>query len=176
MHRRVYNARIIASELAVFGWWESVIRSFSRGYASHVSTFSTGLYIPMPPLPPPPRLCALRFIGDVRETQPVHQLSSSVPTVWSYLFRSTCLIFGLGILALVAFLEETAAAMEGSYIWFYMDSNNSLSAMTRGDSNTDVIATLVSRAWELIQRHHIRARFSRVPSELNPADLPTRGR
>ena len=112
----------------------------------------------------------------IRETRLAQQLSSAVPMVWPYLFRSTCLIFGLELLALVAFLEESAASLTGCAIWFYMDSNNSPSAMTRGDSNTAVIAVWVSRAWELIQRHHIRAWFSRVPSKLNPADLPTRGK
>ena len=124
----------------------------------------------------PPRLCSLRFTGDTRETRLVQQLSSSAPTVWQYLFRKTCLIFGMELLALVAFLEESAASLTGGSIWFYMDSNNSLSAMTRGDSNTAVIAVLVGRSCELIQRFQIRAWFPRVPSKLNTADLPTRGK
>ena len=57
-----------------------------------------------------------------------------------------------------------------------MDSNNSLSAVARGDSNTPTIAVLVSRAWELIRRFRIRAWFSMVPPKLNPPDLPTRGK
>ena len=48
--------------------------------------------------------------------------------------------------------------------------------MTRGDSNKAAIAVLVARARELIQRRAIIAWFSRAPSELNPADLPTRDR
>ena len=66
--------------------------------------------------------------------------------------------------------------MAGCSIWIYMDSNNSLAAITRGAPNTAVIAIRVDRAWELIQRRGARAWFSRVPSKLNPADLPTRGR
>ena len=121
-----------------------------------------------------PRLCAVRLKGGVRKAHLVQQLSSSVPTVWPYLFRSTCLISGLEIMALVAFLEESDAALAVCCIWIYMGSNNSLSAMTRGDSNTAAIAVLVSRAWGLIRRRQIRDWFSRIPSELNPADLPTR--
>ena len=33
--------------------------------------------------------------------------------------------------------------MAGKSIWIYMDSNNCLSAVTRGDSNTEAIAILV---------------------------------
>ena len=80
------------------------------------------------------------------------------------------------LLALVAFLEDEADGLAGCLIWFYMGSNNSLSAVTRGDSNTAAIAYLVSRAWELIHRFQIKARFSRVPSRLNTDDLPTRGK
>ena len=63
------------------------------------------------------------------------------------------------LLALVAFLEDEADGLAGCLIWFYMGSNNSLSAVTRGDSNTAAIAYLVSRAWELIHRFQIKAWF-----------------
>ena len=175
LHRRVYNARLTASELAVFQWWERVIRSFSPRICTPCKEFCDWI-VYTDAATSPPRLCALRFAGNTRPTRLIQQLSSSAPTVWQYLFRKTCLIFGLELLALVAFLEESAVNLAGCSIWFYMDSNNSLSAMTRGDSNTAVIAVLVSRAWELIQRFQIRAWFSRVPSKLNPADLPTRGK
>ena len=49
-----------------------------------------------------------------------------------------------------------------------------LSAITRGDSNTDVIDVLVVRVWELNQRYIIWACLTRVPAKLNPPDLPTR--
>ena len=124
----------------------------------------------------PPRICALRFRGSESTPSLAPQLSSAVPTVWAYRFRSTCPIFGLGLLAMVAFLEDEASELAGCSLWIYMGNNNSLSAMTRGDSNTDAIAVLVARAWELIQRPDIRAWFSRVPPKLNPADGPTRGR
>ena len=95
--------------------------------------------------------------------------------MWVYRFRSTCLIFGVELMALVAYQDDEAAEMAGCSLWSYMDSNNSLAAMTRGDSNTAAIAVLVGRAWELIRRVHIRTWFSRAPSKLSPADLPTRG-
>ena len=122
-----------------------------------------------------PRICALRFRGSDSTPHQAAQHSTAVPTVWLYQFRQTCLIFGLELLTLVAFLQDEAAGLAGCSIWVYMDGNNSLSAMTRGDSNMASIASLVARAWELIQRHHLRAWCSRVPLKLNPADLPTRG-
>ena len=66
--------------------------------------------------------------------------------------------------------------MAGKSIWIYMDSNNCLSAVTRGDSNTEAIAILVGRLWATLQRNHIYSWFSRVPSKQSPGDLPTRNR
>ena len=73
-------------------------------------------------------------------------------------------------MALVAFLEEAAASLAGCSILFDMASNNSLAAITRGDSNTAAIDGPVARVWGITQRFHIRAWFSRAPSEINPAE------
>ena len=48
--------------------------------------------------------------------------------------------------------------MDGCSIWSCMGSNKLSAAITRGDSNTAVIARLVARAWEFVQRRAIRAR------------------
>ena len=90
------------------------------------------------------------------------------------LFKHTCLIFGLELLALAAFVEDYGPRLDGQPIWIYMDNSNCLSAMTRGDSNTEAIAILVGRIWGALQRYHISAWFSRVAPKQNPADLPTR--
>ena len=82
-----------------------------------------------------------------------------------YLFRSTCLVFGLELLALLACPAESADPLAGCAIWFRVDINNSLSAMTRGGSGAPVISVLVSRPCGIIWWRHIRAWFSRVPSK-----------
>ena len=105
-------------------------------------------------------------------------LGAFIPShrAWKSLFRSTCLISGLELPPLVAFLEERGPLLEGFSIWLHMDSDNSLAAMPRGYSNTALVAVLVSRDWEIIRRFPIRIGFSRVPPEENPADLTTRRR
>ena len=73
-------------------------------------------------------------------------------------------------------MEDWAPFLRGSYCWIYLDSNNSLSALARGDSNTEVIAILVARFWQMVQTYDICPWFPRVRPKLNPADLPTRSK
>ena len=93
-----------------------------------------------------------------------------------FLFRHTALIFGLELLAVVAFFEQLAQRLGGQCVWVYVDNNNVLAAITRGDSNADVAAVLVAQLWNTLQRFSNCAWFSRFRSQINPADLPTRGR
>ena len=121
----------------------------------------------------PPCICALLFVPR-KGTNGLDSQRVAFVRPWAQLFRQTCLIFGLELLALAAFVEDFAPHLAGQSIWIYMDNNNCLSAMTRGDSNTEAVAILVGRIWGTLQRYHISAWFSRIPSKLNPADLPTR--
>ena len=66
-------------------------------------------------------------------------------------------------------------SLGGTCFWIYLDNNNRLEAIVRGGSNTGIIAILVARFWHMVHRFDICAWFSRVRSDLNPADLPTRG-
>ena len=151
LNRRVYKARLTDAETAVFSWRGGLFAPSPLGSAApcaqkcawlvYTDAGASHLY-----------LCALRFKGTADEPRLVSQLASAAPAVWAYHFRSTCLIFSLELLYLVAFLEDEAPGLAGCSIWFYMGRNNSLSAMTRGNSNTAVIAVLVARAWELIHR------------------------
>ena len=80
----------------------------------------------------------------------------------------------LGASSLGRFRRRLRTAAGWKSIWIYMDDDNCLSALTRGDSNTEAIAVLAGRIWASLQRYHISAWFSRVPSNQNPAYLPTR--
>ena len=123
-----------------------------------------------------PILCALLFHG-ARSFPDLHTACAArAPTIWSYFCRYTALIYGLEFLVLVLFFEDHAAFLKGSCCWVYLDNSNCLAALVRGDSNTGIIAILAARLWQLVQRFNICVWFSRVHSDLNPADLPTRGK
>ena len=98
--------------------------------------------------------------------------SARASTAWPYLFRKTCLIYGLELLALVLYLAGRAASLRGACCRTYIFNNNCLAALVRGGSNTSVIAVLVARFCQLVQRFDICALFPRVHSDINPADFP----
>ena len=113
--------------------------------------------------PPIPFLRALLFGPESTRLKLVTQCVAFVRP-WAYLFKDTCLIFGLELLALTAFSEHHAPSLAGRSVWIYMDSNNFLSAVARGDSNIEEIAILGGRLWAAIQRYRICAWFSTVHS------------
>ena len=174
-HSRHYSAALSPFEKLIFRWWRDVVEDCTPRVAT-----------PRPRRPhwiiytdaatDPPLLCALLFHGG-RSSPALHTVCSArAPLIWSYFFRHTALIYGLEMLALVLFFEDSADLLRGSCCWVYLDNNNCLAALVRGDSNTGVIAILVARFWQLAQRYNICVWMSRVRSDLNPADLPTRGK
>ena len=120
-------------------------------------------------------LCAQLFRG----TGPIllaQGRSAAAPATWPYFLRRANYIFGLEILALVAFFEGHAPFFfQGASCWIYLRSNNCLAAIVRGDSITELVAILVARFWLLVQGFNISVWFPHARPKLNPAELPTRG-
>ena len=56
----------------------------------------------------------------------------------------------------------------------YLDSNNAIAALLRGDSCDSFIAAMVATFWKLAQRLGMAVWSGRVRSKLNADDLPTR--
>lgn len=44
----------------------------------------------------------------------------------AYLFKTTCLIFGMGLSALVSFLDDFARHMMAESVWIYLNSPSSV--------------------------------------------------
>ena len=175
LHRRVYTADLPAYERSIIERTASIIAEF---------TPRTARPIPLKPdwiiytdaTSAPSKIFDLLFYG-CRSSPDIHSCyASRVDITWNYLFRYTNLTYGLELLALDLFFEESAASLQGSCFWVYVDNNNCLAALARGDSNTDIIAVLVARFWRTAQRRDICVWFPRVESTLNPTDLPTRAR
>ena len=84
------------------------------------------------------------------------------------------LIYGLELLALLAFIFMNRFALKNKSVNIYIDNNNALCALIRGDSNTAVIADMAACFWRLCQQFGIDVWLGRVGSKLNIADHPAR--
>ena len=126
-----YNARLSTSDTAVFSWCGKVIRFYPRLVFRPCAHFCDWM-VYTDAATSHPRIFDLRFRGNTEAPRLTSLLSTAVDSSRAYHFRATCLIFGMELRPMAAFLEDEAASLPGCSIWFYMDSNNSLSAMTRG--------------------------------------------
>ena len=154
LHRVVYCASLSSHEKLLLIW-----RLASSG------DFSPRLAVPRPPRPRwilytdastnRLKLRALLVHGDKRRPALRTFCADSASAPRSYLFLQAALIFGLELLAIEAFFGDRAPFIRGSCVWIYLDNINCLAALVRGDSNTAVVAVLVSRFWELAQRHNV---------------------
>ena len=78
------------------------------------------------------------------------------------------------MLAPHAFLLVNLKFFANSSINLYMDSNNCIASLTRGDAIDDFIAAMVALFWKLTHRYSIDIWIGRARSKLNIADLPTK--
>ena len=71
-------------------------------------------------------------------TRPVIKLLavSSVPKYWAIEFIRTNMIYGVEMLALLAFIFTMRRRLAGKSINIYIDNNNVLCSLIRGDSDT----------------------------------------
>ena len=99
---------------------------------------------------------------------------SQVPKYWATAFVRTNMIYGLEMLALLAFIFTMRHRLAGKSINIYIDNNNALCSLIRGDANTEIIAHMCATFWRALQVMGIDVWLGRVGSKLNIADLPTR--
>ena len=121
------------------------------------------------------QIAAILFRGGQSGAPKIELLTKGkTPKYRIRLFHRTNLIYGLELLALLAFIFMNRNRLRNSSINAYLDNNNALCALIRGDSNTAIIADMVAVFWKVLQKYGIDIWLGRVGSKLNIADHPTR--
>ena len=101
--------------------------------------------------------------------------TGSVPSYWREAIQRTNLIYGLEPLTPLVLLANNIHLFRNSTVNLYLDNNNAIARLVRGDSSTGAIDNMVAQFWYMAQKYNVSIWISRVPSKLNIADLPTRG-
>ena len=90
---------------------------------------------------------------------------------WMGLFIETNLIYGLELLAVVQTAADTSIELDGKCVTFYVDNNNTISALVRADSKALAISTLARIFWAICIKRSITPWVERVPGKINIADM-----
>ena len=179
LYRKLYSPRyedtIAPHEHLTLRWWVGVLTNLSHRIPrklSHPPDFV--LYTDA--ASSTNRIAALLFQGPTKPPRILKLAVSHVPTFWLKRFNRKNVIFGLEMLAPLAFLWANRHKLAGSSINLYIDNNNNvLTSLARGDSGTDLIAATIALFWRIAEAFSIDIWLGRVASKRNPADLPTRG-
>ena len=105
-------------------------------------------------------------------------MKDQTPLFWIRLIHRADLIFGPGLLALLAFVFMSRKRFRKSLENAYLGENSALFALVMGDSNTAAIADMAAFFWRARTRRRISIDIwlGRVISKLNIADRPTRSK
>lgn len=98
----------------------------------------------------------------------------NVPRARLARFHARNKIYGSELLAPLASLWMHLGFFAGSSVNLYMDSNNCIASLTRGDTCDDFTASAVALFWRLTHRYSIDLWIGRVRSKLKIADPPTK--
>ena len=103
-------------------------------------------------------------------------LSSAAPASLVRAFKSSLVIYGLELFALVAASAVWQFTLSNSQVSAYVDNDPSSNGLVRGAAKFPIAHYMILRFWQLMCKRSISVWFERVPSPLNLADLPTRNR
>ena len=78
------------------------------------------------------------------------------------------------MLAPLSFIWMKRHQLQNKSVNLYIDNNNVITSLVRGDSSNDLIAAMVACFWRIAEAYNIDIWLGRVNTKLNPADLPTR--
>ena len=173
LHTPRYQPRITKFERMTLYWWVDVIASLqpriprSPGRAPNFVIYTDAATSSG-------KIASLLFKGEQLPPKVLIQAASRAPRFWTRHFRPKNLIFGLEMLAPLAFVWMIREKLKGSTVNLYIDNNNVITSLIRGDSSCDIISAMVACFWRTAEAYSIDIWVGRVSSKRNPADIPTR--
>ena len=109
-----------------------------------------------------------------RSTGVLQLTTGRAPSAWLSRFHRRNKIFGTALPAPLDFVRNRQKLVNNSTCAFYLESNNAIAALLRGDSFDSFVAEIVATFRRLAQQLGMAVWIGRVRSKLNVADLPTR--
>ena len=173
LHAPRYIAKLAKHEILTLNWWIDVLISLKPRIPRGPNT-KPDFVLYTDAASSTNRIAALLFKGNSSPPTVLELTMSIVPSFWLKQFNPKNVIFGLEMLAALAFIWQFRFKLKGKALNLYIDNNNVLTTLVRGDSGTNFLAAMIACFWRISEAFSIDIWLGRVHSKLNPADLPTR--
>ena len=171
LHSRFYSAKLSSREMSTLRWWLAITKELKPRIAHSLNSHPDFVLF-TDAATSNPLIAGVLF--RPRSTKVLQLTTGRVPSAWIRRFHRRNKIFGSELLAPLAFIWTHQDLMRGKACAIYLDSNNALAALLRGDSCDSFIVAMVAVFWKLVQKLGMAVWLGRVKSKLNVADLPTR--
>ena len=171
LHGRFYSTELSSREHSAIRWWLATIKELRPRIAQGLNSHPD-LILFTDAATSNPLIAGVLF--KPRSTRAIQLTTGRAPSAWLRRFNVKNKIFGPELLAPLAFIWSHQDLMRGKACTIYLDSNNALAALLRGDSCDSFVVAMVAFFWKLVQKLGMAVWLGRVKSKLNVADLPTR--
>ena len=85
-------------------------------------------------------------------------------------------IFPFEVIAIWAAIMAFKPHLTNRHVLFFVDNQSALASSAKGTTTASDVQEIISSMWDFIQHSGIHAAFRYVPSKLNLADPPSRGK
>ena len=101
---------------------------------------------------------------------------AAVPQFWKSKFHRKNPIIGMEMLDPLALIHTAAPKFINKRVNLYIDNDTASNTLIRAGCQDPVLAAMIGQFWKKAEQLGADIWIVRVPSEVNPADLPTRGK
>ena len=145
LHRKVYSACLSTRERAVLVWRRAIFRELTPRVLEPCKGARTTFCIPTLLQ----HMLGFPEYSSGGSDPPLIELltKETAPKFWDRLFHQKNIIYGIELLAVLAFIYMNREILQNSSVNIYICNNNALCALIRGDSNTAVIADVTAVFW-----------------------------
>ena len=171
LYRRHYAARLITREASALKWRDAVLPKLKPRIARGLISLPDFILF-TDATTSAPLIAGVLF--KPRDTRAPRLTTGRVPSARLNRFRRRNKIFGSELLPPLEFARTDQKRLANSTFTFYLDSNNAIAFLLRGDSCDSYIAATAATFWKLAHRLGMAVRIGRFRPKLNVADLPTR--
>ena len=174
LHEIPYKAQIDESLITNLLWWKNALKSVHARIVTRRPAYPKFIIYTDASWSEKKGGLLAALLFDRNSGTLLEALSSPAPKELIDLFRSSSIIYGLELFALVASFVVWQDRLSGFQVTAFVDNDPSSNGVVKGSAQYPIAQNFIRRFWQLMLIRSISVWIERVPSPLNWADMPTR--